>query len=54
MVGHDYVCVQKEFALRTIVLDGRLQKFGVAGDLEEPTALRGDGSDEIRSCFLWS
>ncbi len=53
MVGHDYVCVEKEFALRTIVLDGLQQEFSVAGDLEEPTALCGDGGDEIRSSFLW-
>ena len=54
VVGHDHVCVQEEFALAAVVEDGALKQCGVGGDLEETSALCGDGGDEVRAGFLRS
>lgn len=52
MIGQDDVCVELESTLVTVVEDRFLEQFGVGGDLEEAAALRGDGGDKIRACFL--
>lgn len=52
VVGHDDECVQEEAILRVVVEEGGLEELGVGGDLEETTALRGYGGDEVGAGFL--
>ena len=52
MVGHDDEGVQQEPPLLAIVEDGSLKQFGVCRYLEKTVALRRNGGDEIRACFL--